>query len=137
MIEHYNISNLDKLEYTVGRINQDIINLLGLQICECDIKLTAKRIRHTKKHECDFECFTEYKTCIESAPEIIGSPEYVGLHPDGNSIRYVRSIGSAKIIILVAVGLEDIPVQWVKTIFAITDDKLKKYIASGQLVKYQ
>ena len=137
MIEHYNISNLDKLEYTVGKINQDIINLLGLQICECAIKVTAKRIRHTKKHECDFDSFAAYKLCIESAPEIIGSPEYVGLHPDRNSVRYVCSIGSTKIIILVAVGLIDTNEQWIKTIYPITDDKLNKYIASGQLVKYQ
>lgn len=137
MFEHYNINNLDKLEYTVGRINQDIIHLLGLQICECDIKLTAKRIRHTKKHECEFDSFSEYKTCIESAPKIIESPEYVGLHPDRNSVRYVSSIGSVRIIILVAVGLDGVDEQWIKTIYPITEDKLNMYIASGQLVKYR
>jgi len=137
MIEHYNINSLDKLEYTVGRINQDVINLLGLQICECDIKLTAKRIRHTKKHEWQFDSFSDYKTCIESAPEIIGSPEYVGLHPDSNSVRYVCSVGFAKIVILVAVGLDGVNEQWIKTIYPITDEKLNLYIASGQLVKYQ
>lgn len=136
MAEEYDINDLEKAEYLVGRIEKGVIDLLGSSLNECNIVFSAKRIRHTKKHEHKFDCYEDYKTSIESAPKIIKSPEYVGLHPDKNSIRYVCSWKSVKLILLVAVGLDGNDVQWVKSMYPISEDKLKMYLSSGQLVKY-
>ena len=71
MTEEYNINDLEKPEYLVGRIEKGVIDLLGLSLNECNIMFSAKRIRHTKKHEHKFDSYEDYKKSIESAPEII------------------------------------------------------------------
>ena len=120
----FDIDNLKNAAYTVGYMDQRVIETLGLSIKPGPIKISRSRIRHTKKHEIDFPNRSVYKLSVESIPDIIETPDYVSLHPDGESIRYIKKISDN---LVVAVGLEGMAEYWIKTFFPITDDKLELY----------
>lgn len=68
------------------------------------------------------------------APEIVASPDYVALHPNGESIEFIKMVDE---IILVAVRVRQHGNLWVKSIFPITQSKLEIYIKSGTAKKVQ
>ena len=121
--------DINKKLYHVGKLGNDIIQLLNLQIPETDIYLHRKSIAHIKAHDVDFASASGTSIYIAQIPDILENPDYVSLHPDGKSIRYIKRYSD---IITVAVSLTIANGGLrVKTLFPITNAKLQGYIDSG------
>ncbi|CDX02958.1 hypothetical protein DesLBE_4632 [Desulfitobacterium sp. LBE] len=134
-MEKFNLENINKNSYHIGNLNKKIIELLNLNIQEnTKIIIGQDKIKYTEKHKHKFASYDEYKQHIEMAPEIVASPDYVALHPNGESIEFIKMVDE---IILVAVRVRQHGNLWVKSIFPITQSKLEIYIKSGTAKKVQ
>lgn len=121
-----------KIHY-VGTLDQKVIDLLHLNLSPSRIVLGSDKIEYIMKHKTKFESEQSFYYHIESIPNIISHPDYIGLHPNGDSIEYIKKIDE---IMLVAVRVRTHGQLWVKSVFPITQDKLQKYIDSGTLKKF-
>ena len=127
-MEYFNIDNIDKREYLVGKLTQKVINLLKLPTIETDILISKDRIKYTLKHEPEFDSYEQYKECFEMTPDIIATPDYVAVHPNGESIEYIKQLNK---LVLVAVRIKSGERLWVSSFFTITRAKLNLYIRQG------
>lgn len=132
MFENFDIDNIEKEKYLVGKLTEDINCLLELNLGEKLIYISNDKIEYTQKHSHKFNSYNEYKTCIESTPSIVQYPDYVAVHPTGQSIEFIKRINE---IMLVAVRIKPHGNLWVKSVFPITEAKLNKYIDSGTVKK--
>lgn len=132
MIEKFDIDNLTKSAYYVGRLEKKIVDLLGINLAEMDILFSKDKIEYTKKHINDFNDYESFKKHVEATPDIIAEPDYVGVHPNGQSIEFIKEIDE---ITLVAVRIKPVGILWVKSVFPITRSKLNSYLKSGTLKK--
>ena len=89
LIEHENRVGFLKL----GRLSNEIINLLDLSINEQDIIFWYDRITHIRKHQLEFKDETEFSNFINHIPEVVNHPDYVVLHPDLMSIKFMVLFG--------------------------------------------
>lgn len=128
MAEKFDIDNIDKKVYDVGILSKEIINKFNLNMKETKICFSDDKILYTKKHECNFKNYNEYKKCVEATPDIIEEPDYVAVHPNGKSIEYIKKIDQ---VMLVAVRIKPYGKLWVKSVFPISQAKLDLYIESG------
>lgn len=112
----------------VGKLTSEVIKAFGLDYEEGkEISLSLRRKRHMEKHRDEFSDFDE---TFESIDEIISNPDFVGLHPNGKSLEYVKKIDGN---VLVAVRLGDnLDVQ---TMYVVKESKLQNYINSGRTKK--
>lgn len=132
-VEKFDLDNINKNTYHIGNLNKKVIELLNLHIQEnTKIIIGQDKIKYTEKHKHKFSSYDEYKKHIEMTPEIINSPDYVALHPNGESIEFIKIIDE---IILVAVRVRQHGNLWVKSVFPITQAKLDIYIKSGTAKK--
>lgn len=76
--------------------------------------------------------FADFEGTYQKIPEIIQTPDYVGLHPDGKSNQFVKLLEEKT---LVAVRL-DANSGNVRTMYPLTDNKLNNYINENRM-KYQ
>ncbi|MCL2628509.1 MAG: PBECR2 nuclease fold domain-containing protein [Oscillospiraceae bacterium] len=127
-MEYFDIDNLYKRNYLVGRLTEKVINLLKLATIETDILISKDKIKYTLKHEPDFESYEQYKKCFEMTPDIIANPDYVALHPSGESIEYIKQLDKT---VLLAVRIKSGECMWVSSFFPITRAKLNVYIREG------
>lgn len=72
----------------------------------------------------------DYKKHVESMPDIINNPDYVGLHPKGNSIQYIKRIDE---LMLVAIRITLKGKLVVRSSYPITQNTLDSYLASGSV----
>lgn len=126
------IDNINKKVYEVGTLKQDIIDMFNLNMSEKTICFSDDKITYTLKHKHKFDNEEQYKECIESTPEIIENPDYVALHPNGQSIEFIKGMDK---IMLVAVRVKRKGNLWVKSIYPISQAKLDLYIKSGTAKK--
>ena len=92
-----------------------------------DITQSAQRKKHMEKHRQEF---SDFDAIYERIPEIIAHPDYIGHHPDRQSLEYIKRIDGN---VLVAVTLCD--KLNVRTMFVIKDSKLKNYLNAGRAKK--
>ena len=112
----------------VGIIEKEIAMTFGIaEYADKNIVLVQKRKKHMKKHVAEF---SDFEKAYESIPEIIREADYVGLHPNGDSLQYKKIDGN--ILVAVSLGVEE---GSVKTMYSITENKLNNYLASGRLRK--
>lgn len=113
---------------TVGFFTKDIIDQFNLPYAEnTPITLHIKRKKHMfKRHGHEFSDFEAIYTQI---PDIIQKPDFIGLHPDGKSIQFVKSLDEKA---LVAVRLDEKGGN-VRTMYTLTDNKLRNYIDDGRM----
>ena len=116
----------------IGELKQDIINILDLQINPRSIKFGYDRIEHCKRHLNDFKNIHSYNKSIEHIPEIINTPDYVGFNIKNNSIEYIKKIDD---LTLVAVRLKQKDDLFLRSIYPITESKLKKGINLDRIKK--
>lgn len=114
---------------TVGRLNSKVIKLCNLSIKESNIFLHKSRKKHMRKHSHEFANFEDTYKRID---QIISEPDYVGVHPTGQSVEYIKKIDGN---VLVAVRLNSDELT-VRTMYVITETKLKNYLNSGRIQKY-
>ena len=77
-----------------------------------------------EKHRSEFD---DFDATFERIGEIIQSPDFVGRHPNGQSLEYVKRIDGN---VLVAVRLSD--KLTVRTMYDISETKLKNYNKTGR-----
>lgn len=113
----------------VGIIEKEIAMTFGIaEYADKNIVLVQKRKKHMKKHVAEF---SDFEKAYESIPEIIREADYVGLHPNGDSLQYIKKI-DGNILVAVSLGVEE---GSVRTMYSITENKLNNYLASGRLRK--
>jgi len=132
MAEYFDLENLCKGAYTVGRLEQKIINLLGLKLNSVDILIGKDKIEYTHKHEKDYKSYNDYKRLTESTPDVIANPDYVAIHPNGKSLEYIKIIDE---IIIVAVRVKLHGFLWVKSVYPISKAKFELYQSWGTVKK--
>ena len=116
----------------VGEISQRVIDLLGLDVeVGTPIFMGKSNVIHMQKnHTQDYRVFRKH------IPAIIKNPDYVGINPSDDSIEYVKIFEIEENFVKVAVRVSDSGIFYARTIYAREIDKLKKFIESGNLVKY-
>lgn len=111
----------------VGILTNEVINLLNLDkslLDDLTIYLNPNRKKHMIKHQNEFK---DFEKVYDSISAIIQNADYVGKHPNGKSVEYIKKIDGN---VLVAVRIDK--KLTVRTMYTITDTKLKNYIKSGR-----
>lgn len=120
----------DKQE--IGYISSDINNALktlinsSIDLEGAVILVGPNNLNHVQERHP--ESFNKY---TESLSEIISSPDYVGVHPNGQSIELIKKLEEN---VLVAIRLRSNGPLWVKSFYEITNSKLSNYVSSGRVV---
>lgn len=122
------IDAIENKPYVVGKLTKEVITTLGLSLGEKDIVVWGDRIQYIEKHKGDFQNDAEFKKHVEAMPEVIGNPDYVGVHPKGNSIQYIKKIDEW---MLVGVRIKLKGNLVVRSAYPIKQEKLNDYIKSG------
>ncbi len=137
MQEKLNINAILKAENNnpvkIGELNNKVINSLGLDCSPRNITLTADRIYHCEKHKNEYINVNSYNNSIESIPNIISNPDYIGFNASNNSIHYVKRLEDTT---LVAIKLSYKGSLTLRTVFPLTEYKLNKQINSKKLIPY-
>jgi len=116
-------------ELVVGFLEQNIIDILGVDLKPGVIKLLPGGIKHIRKKR-----LTYFEDYINKVPEIIKTPDYVGTNPKyANSVEYVKKYTDN---ILVAVRLECFTTLCVVTLYDITDSKIATMIEHGRIIEF-
>ncbi len=118
----------------IGELSKKVINMLNLDYSPRNILLTADRIYHCEKHKSEYKDEDSYKKSIESIPDIIKFPHYIGFNKSNNSIQYVKKLDDTT---LVAVRLSYKGSLQLRTVFPLTEFDLNKKINSNKLIPYK
>ena len=74
----------------VGVIEKEIAMTFGIsEHADKNIVLVQNRKKHMKRHVAEF---SDFEKAYESIPEIIRDADYVGLHPNGDSLQYIKRL---------------------------------------------
>lgn len=137
-MEELDINNLNKSSsknIKIGELSSEVINLLGLELNPQNINIWIPRLEeHCSKHKDEYSSVAAYYNAIKSIPKIIKSPDYVGLHKNGN-IQYIKRLDDISVVGIKAVkgkgGL------LFRTIFPITESKLEYYLNDKRIIPYK
>lgn len=114
----------------VGMLMKIHIDILGLDMNEKQILIWNDRLKYIEKHKSDFDSEKEWKKHVESIPEIIEYPDYIGLHPSNNSIQFIKTIDKN---MLVGVRIKNKGKLVVRTAYPISNENLQIYLKSGTI----
>jgi len=132
IVDKINTEGMDNIPYKIGTLTKEVIELLDLSLQETDIIMWGDRIEHIEKHKEDFDDVEKYKSHMELIPQIISAPDYVSIHPKGNTIEYIKKIDD---IMLVAIRIRTVGKLAFRTAYPIKQSKLDNYIKNGRAVK--
>lgn len=118
----------------IGQLTQEVIDFLNLKRLPCDIVLWNDRLKYIEKHKKDFSTEDDFYRHIKQIPHIINCPDYLGLHPNDNSIQYIKRIDE---IMLVGIRIKDVGNLSLRSSYPISEDTLNKYIQSNTCWKYK
>lgn len=118
----------------IGELSQEVIELLNLDLKPQNINIWSTRIQeHCEKHKDDYSSPTSFNQAVKSIPLILSEPDYVGLHKNGN-IQYVKKLDDISLVgIQVLKGSGHL---LFRTIYPISEVKLKNSIKSGKLILF-
>lgn len=128
----FDLSNLEKGFYKIGKLTMNIIDLLGLETEEKEIIIWSDRVDHLEKHKNDFDNDEQFYKHVEAIPDIVQNPDYVGIHPNGGSIEFIKLIEKN---VMVAVRINNSKKLAFRTCYPISDNKFEKFKASGRIRK--
>lgn len=111
----------------IGELTPEVIDILQLNDKPRNITMWADRLEHCKKHKRDFPSEDDYNNTIKNIPQIIQNPDYVGLHPDGNSIQYIKRINQNCIVGITTNSL------CFRTVYPIKESKLENYLETNRI----
>ena len=113
----------------VGKLQQEIIDLLGLTLVAGDILMYPGAIKHIQRKRPD-----DFEKYFQLIPEIISEPDYVGVHPDEpDSVEFVKALDDD---VLVAVKLAPEGYLFLSSMYALTPAKVPKRLKSGLLFRH-
>ena len=118
----------------IGELSSDVIKALGLNLKPQDISVWTPRIlEHCEKHKKEYSSSSAYYNALQSIPQIINEPDFVGMHSNGN-ISYIKKIDDISLVgIQILKGSKKNSLLF-RTIYPITADKLNKNIALGKYI---
>ena len=99
-----------------------------------NINIWSTRIQeHCEKHRSEYSTPNSYNQAVKSIPMIIKEPDYIGLHKNGN-IQYVKKLDDISLVgIQILKGSGNL---LFRTIFPLSEIKLKNSIKSGKLIPF-
>lgn len=116
----------------IGELKPEVIDILNLDLKPQNINIWSTRIdEHCEKHKEEYSSPKAYNQAVKSIPNIISNPDYVGLHKNGN-IQYIKKLDDISLV-----GVQVIKCGGgllFRTIFPITEDKLKYNIKNGKYI---
>ena len=117
----------------IGVVNKKVIKLLGLDLKEeLPIILGNTNIEHMRRqHKYDYEKYGK------DISEIINNPTYVAKNPNQGSIEYIKEYEINNECVLVAVRISNRGIMFAKTLFIMTERKIKIYLKNGYAKKYE
>ncbi len=118
----------------IGTLSQEIIELLNLSREPGNIILWQDRLKYIEKHKSDFDSEEEFWTHIRQIPNIIKSPDYIGLHPNDNSIQYIKRINH---IMLVGVRIRTSGDLNFRSCYPISEQTLENYLKCKTIIRYE
>lgn len=136
-MEELDINKLSKgksKNIKIGELSSDVINALGLDLKPQNINIWSTRIQeHCEKHKSEYSTPNSYNQAVKSIPMIIKEPDYIGLHKNGN-IQYVKKLDDISLVgIQILKGSGNL---LFRTIFPLSEIKLKNSIKSGKLIPF-
>lgn len=117
----------------IGKITKKIIRILGLNYSkEKPIFIGDTNIKHMKdKHPEDFK---KYAFKIE---EILKNPTYLARNEKKKSIEFIKKYNiNKKDYVLVAVRVSSNNIHFVRTMYIMADEKVKKYLKHNYFYKF-
>lgn len=112
----------------VGFLDDKIGSLLNITGTSKEIYLGPSNAQHMIDRH--FSIYDKYFECI---PDIISSPDYVGKHPSGGSIEYIKEYGER---VLLGVRISQSRRLYARSLYEISDTKLQSYLKSGRAFKW-
>ena len=121
---------------SIGRIRTDIIASVVKHFPEfaeklspdIDILLWVDRIKHIERHRKDFSSSEEYERCFHHIPDIINNPDYVSIHPNKDSISFIKKFDDHT---SVAVRISSDGRLAFRTMYPLRETQLDNYIKNG------
>ena len=117
----------------IGKVNKEVIKLLNLEYeKELPIILGETNIEHMKRqHPKDYEKYGQ------NISEIISKPTYIAKNPNQGSIEYIKEYKVDNEFVLVAVRITNKGTMFAKTLFTMTERKIRIYLKNGYAKKYE
>lgn len=119
----------------VGEIDEIVIRLLNLSLKpNKPIFIGEQNLQHIKdRHPEDFEKYGE------KISEILTNPDYVAKHPRKDSIEYIKVYYDEEQSdhVLVAVRATTRGINFARTLFVMSEEKVKMYEEKGALHEYK
>lgn len=118
----------------IGELSEEVINALNLDLKPQNINVWSTRIpEHCEKHKEEYSTPEAYNQAIKNIPLILKEPDYIGLHKNGN-IQYIKRLDDISLIgVQILKGSGHL---LFRTIFPISEIKLKNSIKSGQFIPF-
>lgn len=117
----------------VGTISDKVIKTFKLNFkINQDILCGESNRNHMKdEHDKDYEMYGD------KIEEIIAFPDYIAKHPKKDSIEYIKKFKTKdNDYVLVAVRATGSGVLFARTLFVMSDEKVRKYKSKNALIPY-
>ena len=121
---------------SIGKLPQNIIASIITRYPEFSRKLSpdtdilfwVDRIKHIEKHKNDFLSPLEFEHCFKNIPHIIQNPDYISVHPNKNSISFIKGLANHT---AVAIRLSSDGKLAFRTMYPLRNAQLTNYIKNG------
>lgn len=129
------MKNMRTKSEKVGIINETVIKLLNLTTAkDTPIFVSETNIEHMKtKHPEDYAKYGD------KLVDIISQPDYLALHPKNGSIQYIKVFydEAKEERVLVAVRTSKQGTVYARSLFVMSDDKVKRYEGKNAFKEYK
>ncbi len=120
----------------IGELSTQAIKILNLDLKPQNIYLWGPRIEeHCEKHKTEYSSVYAYNEAITNIPLIIKEPDYIGINSKNGNIQYIKKLSDISLI-GIKITSNDNGLLF-RTIFPITESKLKHNINIGIYKKYK
>jgi len=115
----------------VGELSQMVIRALSLNLKDGQsIFIGEMNINHMReKHPIDFARYAN------ALPQILATPDYVGLNPKDGSIEFVREFQLDDEYVKVAVRVSGGGELFARSLYVLNKRRVENFIAQGKLKK--
>ncbi len=119
----------------IGELSEELLEFLSdkkpefiRRIKNKRIVMWSERLDHIEKHKNNFNDIETFDKYVEMIPEIIKSPNVIGVREKDNSIQFIKEMDDN---VLVAVRLNTKGNLSFRTMYPITNSQKETYIRKG------